>query len=272
MPVSIAESAKNPDNVEVKALPAYDYGYGASPFKPFAIRPKDFLSAEIRIGNWSGQSWADEGHVQVYCGVERTQYGERNYYGYSRSTVVAHWEGPKKTDKGLTYTFVDGWFDTSTCRFKIEREESVALREIVPGLLYGFRSCAPGKDGKAPSTCQDASHLTLVFPRSVAVATTREATPARPNGFSRVTMPLRRGTGESMSAEIADHDLRKWVASLTSKKLGPPPAWRSGRTYVLGVEVQEASYDDKPMAVAFVGRTDTEGVALPEELFPPLKD
>ena len=160
-------------------------------FRPVVVSAVGFTLAELHIGPWVGGTGGDyrkDGGVEVPC-------GNKDPFG---AVVPARWEGLLVSEAGglktAQYALVDGWFDRVSCRASSVRRTSTAVKAIVPDLVYGFRSCG--------SSCSEEESLTLILPTARAIVTSKsDGVPrAAPTGFTRVNLPVRRGSAESMIA------------------------------------------------------------------------
>src|SRR6185503_20617189 len=116
--------------------------------------------------------------------------------------------------------------------------------EILPDLLYGFRTCR--------GDCEKTAALALVFPHAGRIVTSRPSQEPR-SGFTRTTLPLRRGEAESAMASIEPRDLAAWTESLLpGAHVGQAPPATS---LYLNVEVTQAEDDPEPRAMAYVAAT-----------------
>ena len=264
-PVEIPASTPAPDGVELRPRTDGGYDYG-SPYRPVAIHFKDFVLADLRM---SGAQWpggGDLGDALIYCSLQ-AGYDTASYYGYRVAPV--HFEGLERKGDALMYTVIDGWVDSQSCRVRFDHKTSAPVGEIIPGLLYGYLSCvrpAPVTQGNAVSTvvdpykdppppCTDPNRVNLLFPKSTAMAST--AGPAANQALltlSRATLQLRQGMGESVTASIALDEMKKWASTLG---LPSDISGSNGRNIELGVEVEQASQDDKTQAVVYIGTPDT---------------
>ncbi|MFO0554738.1 MAG: hypothetical protein U0271_40545 [Polyangiaceae bacterium] len=275
-PTSVSPS-EMPANFEIKKadMPSY-YGYDA--FKPVQVRPKDFKLLEAFVGPaYNSAAWSQDGAATVFCGSVATSYGAaQTYYGYGNRILQAHFEGLTRKGGALQYTYVDGWMDTENCALKIDKTASFGISEIVPGLVFGFRSCSHHSDPppnatdptapiaietedkpKADAECVSPDKLTLLTPRSVAFASTYQkvgsATPAGGySPFARFSLPLRHGTGDSATLTIARGDVDRWTKAIEQDLSIVVPVESSTQTFNVGVEVQQAIRDREATAQVFL--------------------
>jgi hypothetical protein len=273
-PYSIAANAKPPPGIEIKPAAANAdsyYGYGYAPFKSYEIRAVSYLFAEVRVAQQAQVVLPDGGSL-VYCGQQQYDGG---YYGYH--VVPVHVEGIQRNGSDLTYSMADGWLDSDTCRLQMGEPTTTTLGEIIPGLLYGYRSCSRAgrpdvftsvSSGPDPfpdrvDTCTDPDKVNFVFPRAAAEASTMgKPNPGQPNvgSISHATLPLRQGLGEAVTASIAAADLEKWWDALHVP--GAAPARAPNDMIVVSVEMLQASEDARPSALVFLGGAPQAAQAL----------
>src|SRR5262249_25016707 len=116
---------------------------------PSQVTVKDAAFANIRIGQWTGAAL-------VPCG----DFSATNASATGRSPMS--WESLRRSSDGaVQYTTAQGWFDLMKCKGGVSTRVTTVARPIVPGLVYGFRSCA--------ASCADHESVVLLMPRVQAV-------------------------------------------------------------------------------------------------------
>jgi hypothetical protein len=247
---------------EEMATPSYGYGYPQQE-RTVKIGLKGTPFGHIRVGSWFGWTGAangSSGGVFVTCSkvAQTTPTPSRHGYGVWPPVAWSRWDTVAFSSDGQSadYTVNEGWFDRLGCKAKVSWRASAKAKQMLPGgMLYGFREC-----GK---TCAEREVLTLIFPISRGVvATSVGGTVAQDVGaFTRVTIPIRRGGGGSVMAQISGYDLRTWRAALATARGLPPPSTSSSQAdymdrMVIGVEVSQGVDDAEPVAIAYLDGAD----------------
>jgi len=216
---------------------AEEWGPGA---RATMLGTPDFKTGEVQVGKWAGRN-GDLGQgqaIEIPCGGDQTP---------GALVLPARWEGlatPSPTRRAATaeYTIVDGWFDRAACKAGAVRRVSAPANEIVPGVMYAFRTCGP--------SCSEDEALAIVLPTARSLVTNR-SDPARQGALTtRVSLPLRRGTAESMVAYV----------------IAPAEKRQPARGLVVGVEVTQGIQDPEPVAVMFVQPAPQGEIPVPDAI------
>ena len=256
---------------EEMASPSYGHGYPQQE-RTVKVGLKGTPFGHIRVGSWFGWTGAangSSGGVFVTCS-KTAQAGQAaihpSRYGYGVWPPVAwsRWDTVTFSSdaQSADYTVNEGWFDRLGCKAKVSWRASAKAKQMLPGgMLYGFREC-----GK---TCAEREVLTLIFPISRGVVATSVGGTVQQDvgAFTRVTIPIRRGGGGSVMAQISGYDLRTWRAALATARGQAPPATSSSQAdymdrLVIGVEVSQGVDDAEPVAVAYMDGIDRSRSAL----------
>jgi len=155
-----------------------------------------------------------------------------------RRLLAIRGEGPvvdSARDGSLAYLLVDAVYDTGSCGTRLgPRRTTVQAKELMPNLLYAFRFVDPREPG--------VELLSLVLP-TAGITTSRsrdvELRDDLHGDFSRVTLPIRPGSSESLLAQVAVDDATAWMHKLSPTE--PAPVSH----LLLGVELSQAG-DDIP--------------------------
>jgi hypothetical protein len=211
------------------------------------VSVRDALLGSVRIGPWAGSTggaFGTNGGANVPCGDGSSSGAVRVPLHYESLRTVTG-----ATASELELVIADGWFDRSECRATVITRTSVKPRPLVPGsLLFAFRLCA--------ETCSERQSVVVIMPRAQAVVAAGSGGVARheTGAYTRVELPVRRGGGGSMMANIATGELASWndvVGSAAGPKLEAP--WRSSPPNAfVGLEIVQAAADEAPIGVAFV--------------------
>jgi hypothetical protein len=247
---------------EEMASPSYGYGYPQQE-RTVKIGLKGAPFGHIRVGSWfgwTGSANGSNGGVFVTCSkVAQTAAASARYgHGVWPPVAWARWDTVTFSNDGQTadYGVNEGWFDRLGCKAKVSWRAAAKAKQMLPGgMLYGFREC-----GK---TCAEREVLTLIFPISRGVVATSVGGTVQQDvgAFTRVTIPIRRGGGGSVMAQISGYDLRTWRAALATARGEAPAATSSSQAdymdrMVIGVEVSQGVDDAEPVAIAYVDGLD----------------
>lgn len=132
----------------------------------------------------------------------------------------------------------EGLFDRKTCEAKPARAGSVDASAIVPGYIYAYRA-VPAAD------LMPRESLVIIMPHTqevaLAAAPTAEADALRTSGYTRVTMPVERGSGTG------------FVAKMTPGSFGTWNRLKGGRSAVIESDTSTLQPDGKPLWPLLVG-------------------
>jgi hypothetical protein len=193
----------------------------------------------IRIGGREGAVTLDgAGGVYVTCGGE-----------YRGRTMIspARWEWLSMEQGTMRLHIVNAWFDTQTCKASVVTRTEVSARALPGGLLYAFRECeGPTSETLAQALPCKREFVTFLGPRAQQVVASGVGGEARTaiGGFSRVSLPLRRGGGGSFMGRVDAPTLRNWLTATGSQSA------LQGEM-VVGAEVVQGIDDPEPLAVAY---------------------
>lgn len=193
----------------------------------------------IRIGGREGAVMLDgSGGVYVTCGGE--------HRGRTMMSP-ARWEWLSMEQGAMLLHVVNAWFDTQACKATVVTRTQVSARALPGGLLYAFRECeGPTSETMAQALPCKRELITFLGPRAQQVVASGVGGQARTaiGGFSRVSLPLRRGGGGSFMGRVDAPTLRNWLTTTGSKSA------LHGELEV-GVEVVQGVDDPEPLGVAY---------------------
>lgn len=193
----------------------------------------------IRIGGREGAVTPNgSGGVYVTCGGE---------YRGRTMMAPARWEWLSMEQGAMRLHIVNAWFDTQACKATVVARAQVSARALPGGLLYAFRECeGPTAETMAQALPCKREVITFLGPRAQQVVASGVGGEARTaiSGFSRVSLPLRRGGGGSFMGRVDTLTLRDWIAATGSK------SFLHGETEV-GVEVVQGIDDPEPLGVSY---------------------
>lgn len=209
-------------DVQKQANSGYGYGYGYNygyqqSYQQATVNGLTF--GTIKVGNREAVFWAPpaaQAGVFVACGT------------YERNTA-ARWEGFSKDGDTPTYEIVDGWLDATKCKVYAKKRTTFAVKEIIPGRLFGYKQCTDEK-------CSDGKVSVGFIMRGVTQAVTQGGPLRSSAGVvpSRVVLPVRKGGSESLLASV--------------QSTAP---WGNG-AWNVSVEIQQGIEDQAPLATAFL--------------------
>jgi hypothetical protein len=156
-----------------------------------------------------------------------------------RAVIPLRWETIQPTDGArVEFEVVNGWFDTAACRASVVERASVLAVPVLGRLLFAFRLRASTPD--APES------LALLGPRFAQLLSSAVGgeADAQGSGFSRITLPLRRGAGASALGHLDTSSLLDW-----EKTMGPSGLPRGDLQ--VGVELAQGVEDLTPVAIAY---------------------
>jgi hypothetical protein len=124
---------------------------------------------------------------------------------------LAFWSGfapAKWTDAGVDVEMEDGDFDLATCTATPKRSLFGRAGAIVPGYLYALRVRDEDTAGRSSES------LVVYMPRGALVSTTVDPTTplnaSNTGPFTRLTLPLERGTAGAASVRVSPASLSLW--------------------------------------------------------------
>jgi len=180
---------------------------------------------------WRGHVFGDYDTAHSLCGS--TQAKRKPWQTRFESLVAT-------ADSEATYTVGDGVLASSSCRVGVRKLVTAQARRLDPtGALYAYVD--PGVDG------DDVARLVVLFPATETAVTTGEGAETDVHGIGHARLPLRRGTGASLFAEIARDDVREWLASTRQARSGSQRADRLR----IGVEVVWPSDQRQAEVIAY---------------------
>ncbi|MBL8744073.1 MAG: hypothetical protein JNK04_23360 [Myxococcales bacterium] len=179
------------------------------------------------------------------------------------------WEGIRT--KGWARDYVDyvrfeGVLGDGECKALATRAAVVRAKAIVPGLLYGFRTCVPVCDA-TPSPGEAATPgreemLVLIGPRAVwagsSVPWANLQTNPHIGSFSRIVVPLKRGGSASAFINVEAHELNRFVDARLVKPSDKPR--NTLPVTQLGVDLSWLESDPAPIGLAMVSAVGQTGV------------
>lgn len=207
-------------DVQKQANSGYGYGYNYGYQQSYQQATVNGLTfGTIKVGNREAVFWAPpaaQAGVFVACGT------------YERNTA-ARWEGFSKDGDTPTYEIVDGWLDATKCKVYAKKRTTFAVKEIIPGRLFGYKQCTDEK-------CGDGKVSVGFIMRGVTQAVTQGGPLRSSAGVvpSRVVLPVRKGGSESLLASV--------------QSTAP---WGNG-AWNVSVEIQQGIEDSAPLATAFL--------------------
>jgi hypothetical protein len=255
-PAEVTTATESTDAVDLRPGPATRDSY-----QPFTLRVRGLVVGQIRVhGSW--QRVTKDNDAMVYCDdpkAAESSSSRSSYYG--RNVVELRFEGLTRQHGSVVYSVTDAWLDTKSCKVKIDDPVIVPLGEIVPGLLYGFRSCTrqPPNPPKVEDElyadadkCTEPNRLNLLLPHAqkmVSSSGTKGAPPQLP-AISRVILPLHQGTSASFAASVPVDGVRDWARRFGASE---DLARTAVDPFVMSVEIEQTSEEDAPRAVVFLG-------------------
>ncbi len=178
------------------------------------------------------------------------------------------WEGIRT--KGWQRDYVDyvrfeGVLTEGDCKAAATRAAVVRAKAIVPGLLYGFRTCVPVCDAapiaNAPSSGRE-EMLVLIGPRAVwagsSVPWANLQTNPHIGSFSRLVVPMKRGGSASAFINVEAHELNRFIEA---RLVNPSETPRNNLPITqLGVDFSWLEGDPAPLGLAMVSAVGQAGV------------
>jgi hypothetical protein len=221
----------------------------------------------IRLGSWvgwSGGPYGGEGGAHITCSSRDS------------SILPARWETLAVTEKSAELTVTDGWFDVSACKVAVARRTKVTAAPLFSGsLVYAFRACraearpsGASAGSAASAACAEDEELTLLFPRTQNIVASALGGDARREigSFSRVSLPIRRGGGGSMMAQLPLSEIQAWKrsAGIPAERSPDKPALkldhRTPEIY-FGLEISQSIEDAEPFVIGYIGPEDAPSIA-----------
>jgi len=170
----------------------------------------------------------------------------------------------------IDYVRYEGTMEVGSCRASATRSAVVRAKAIVPGLLYGFRTCVPVCD--APPSLNDApvagreEMLVLIGPRAVWTGSSVPWASLQTNphigSFSRIVVPLKRGGTASAFINVEEHELNRFIDARLAKASDVPR--RNLPVTQLGVDVTWLEGDRSPIGLGMVSSVAQQGAAKSE--------
>jgi hypothetical protein len=160
--------------------------------------------------------------------------------------VPARWESVTVTpDHEVEYQVTTAWFDPRTCSAHVMEHRSVKAAPLAGRLLHAFREPGVGE-------CGGGERVTILGPRFDTLATSASGgdVSAVEGTLTRVTLPVRQGGGASMIGRALAITADPWT-----RKLGVDVPTGG---VVVGVEIAQGVVDAEPIAIAYVGATETD--------------
>lgn len=139
-------------------------------------------------------------------------------------SVAARWSGFEARSwrrEEIRVLSAEGLFDKSTCEAHALRAGSVAAKAIVPGFVYAYREWAA--DDVMPG-----ESLVVILPPadglSITMSPDRSREASRTGSYTRVTLPVTRGSGRGFVAQLTPDSLETWrLLRLLSRTVSPRP-------------------------------------------------
>lgn len=234
---------------------AQEYGY--APYQAKAIKTTSMKLLSFKLGS-SYQPLTADG-ANVYCGFSYVYGTQQTYYG--NGAQYAEWEMLGDGVDGPSYVVAKGTFDAASCKLQETGRKEIKVKAIVPKLVYGSQTCEElTTDGK---DCVRGKVIHFIFPAARAVAASRQdAVVYRTPNATRVSLPVRKGTAESLQAEVGINEIKTWGDAKAPTNTSY--AYRYNARVVMSVEIVQSSQDARATAVAYVG---SDGERL-DTLFP----
>lgn len=157
--------------------------------------------------------------------------------GYE-GAIIARWSGfEAKTwrDERLRVVSAEGLFDKATCEASARRAGRADAKAVVPGWVYAYRELAA--DDLMPG-----ESVVVILPPADGVSLTMspDATPEalRTGAYTRVRLPLSRGSGSGFVARITPSSIDAWQRLRTTRRPLEAPVPPSAEIPLLvGVDV-----------------------------------
>ncbi len=155
--------------------------------------------------------------------------------------LQARWSGiASRTwrDDRVGVLAAEGLFDRSDCEAKSSRAGRADAKAIVPGFMYAYRAVGTIDDMPRES-------LVVIMPRTSEIAVSagpdREADALRASGYTRVTLPVERGSGAGFVAKMTPGSFDTW------RRL------KAARSAVIESDTSSLTSDGKPLWPLLVG-------------------
>ncbi len=174
---------------------------------------------------------------------------------------VVSWEGFRTaswTRHAIEYVRYEGTLDP-LCQVSATRFAKVRAQAIVPGLLYGFRTCEKVCD--APNDDPNREELlVLIGPRASWVGSSAPSVALQTNphvgSFSRIVVPLKRGSSASAFINVEEHELNRFLDAFNLKS---GEKRKNLPVTQLAVDVSWLASDPAPLGVSFVSSVPRQG-------------
>ncbi len=172
-------------------------------------------------------------------------------------TAPVSWEGfaiGSWSDDSIDYVRFEGTYDFETCRARPSRVARTRARALVPGLVYGFKTCVPVCT-VAPATPGNEELLVVIGPPSRWVGATvpwpKMQTEPHVGLFTRLVVPLSRGGAASTFLHVSESDIGAFVGRRTNK--GRALSLPHAQLLSIGFDFSWLSSDPGPVGVGFIG-------------------
>lgn len=138
-----------------------------------------------------------------------------------------------------TFEVAHLWLDPIDCSVLAARRMSARPSRIARGLMLALRVCE--------GDCRDREELWILMPRVASIVHhgLGADVDVASGGFTRLRIPLRRGTAASMVARISGSECAAWMRERVAELPDGP--------LTTGVEVAFGAGDAEPVALAWIG-------------------
>lgn len=207
------------------------------------------LLGEIEIGSFFASTAGD------YQTTNAPRCG-----GTSEGFMEAKWSGligRTWRDDRVAVLSATGLFDRRSCEATSARAGTVDAKAIVPGYVYAYRE-------SAPSDVIPGESMVVILPHSAAVSITAgpdRGEALRTSGYTRVTMPVQRGSGRGFVARLWPESFDSWkrlraTRAAVRDSVAPQPAANGEQVWPLLVGMEVTWEGDRRRATLQVSLAD----------------
>ncbi len=195
--------------------------------EPKRVVVRGDLLAEIQIGSFLASTGGpySAGNAPG-CGDLHEGFLQARWSGFAART----WR-----DDRMTVLSAEGLFDKRTCEASAARAGTVDAKAVVPGFVYAWREAAPADLMPGESLV-----VLLPFTTSVSVGMSpdRAADAVQGSGYTRVSLPVERGSGRAFVARLTPASFAAWKQLRATKQAAfELPQDREASPLLLGVDV-----------------------------------
>jgi hypothetical protein len=180
--------------------------------------------------------------------------------GTSEGFMEARWSGivgRSWRDDRVGVLSATGLFDRRSCEATSARAGTVDAKAIVPGYVYAYRE-------SAPSDVTPSESMVVILPHSAEVSLTAgpdRGEALRTSGYTRVTMPVERGSGRGFVARLSPESFDSWkrlraTRSAVKDSVVPQPGPNGEQVWPLLVGMEVTWEGDRRRATLQVSLAD----------------